>query len=289
MKKSSIFILCIACLNITSCAIPPETQKLSVAQELEKNPDLVKTLEIYTCLPSFLGHRDYLYSGCNKQVTESNEFKEQGINYDCLDRNALDYTNTTDECILYRREVRQSKINYFDFRRFIPSDSHIKTETDFLATANKFHALRSKLKECETQNERTSYEKQACKDALLEPIIQFSEQGKKPCKIIEKSEYQKMLKSRIVWFKWVTKHEIKDTTQKCLNAYANTIKQLTDLGQWRDAYEIKEYCAAAHDFPVLDKNAATTKIRESIEQFGTANLCSTDDYKTELKKLGLEL
>ena len=281
MKKIAIIA---TILLVAGCVVKTE---LSVAQKLEQNPNLIKTLEIYTCMPGAVNVHDYISNNCAEQKQNWIEFKEPGIKYNCLDQNGHVYT--TDECILYRREVRPSQIHYFDFGRFIPSDSQIKTEADFAMVAEKFSSIKSKLQDCEKQKDRTTFEKQACKDALLEPIIRFSEHGKQPCKTVAKTEYQDFLKNMVSWHKWAIKHDPKETRQNCLKGYAPLMDQLVALGQVAGAYEVKASCSAIPNIPVFTKNEAAERIRENAEKFSRKNLCGTDDYKTELKKLGLKL
>lgn len=285
-------ILILGMFILTGCATL--SKEAVEAQRLTQSPDLIEALRIYTgtnptyCKEYCATRSWWCQTDCERDSKDALAFKDQSINYECLDKSEYQIYRT-DECILYRRGVRTSQINYFDFGRFIPQDSHIKTEDDFVAVSNKFRSLKSKLEACQSQKEKTTAEKNACQDALLGPIIRFSEHGIQPCKEVLSTEYQAMLKSQVSWFEWATHHDPKENIKTCLDAYRPLVSQLSALGQMYSARQIASYCTNMPEAPIYSEGEAIKKIQETVERFGNDNFCDTNDHKTELKKLGLKI
>lgn len=51
--------------------------------------------------------------------------------YHCNPDSAIEYVDNSDECILARRNAPESIINYFNFKKYFPEESKIKTEKEF--------------------------------------------------------------------------------------------------------------------------------------------------------------
>jgi len=123
-----------------------------------------------------------------------------GTRFDCV--NGSD----SDECIVYRRTMKESKINYFDYKRFLPEDTAIKTETDFLAMVN-YYELRYL---CDKLAEKTTEEKQQCKD-LIENNTRMMATKKPKCKDLYvtdvSKDYEELLQRVASGYNWMIDHD----------------------------------------------------------------------------------
>ncbi len=84
------------------------------------------------------------------------------------EKDSLDcwYLNdNSDKCIVYRRnhKIEDSKVNFFDYKRFLPKDSNIKTDDDFLRLVKYKMDKDKEVKSCDKvyeDNSLTSTERQ---------------------------------------------------------------------------------------------------------------------------------
>ena len=88
----------------------------------------------------------------------------------------------SDECIIYRRNHKKedSKVNFFDYKRFLPKNSNIKTDEDFLHLFKIYNKNKEEEQACYNEiqsNTLSYYEKQEkykyClkKDETIEKIL----------------------------------------------------------------------------------------------------------------------
>ena len=86
---------------------------------------------------------------------------KQNVEYKCFEKAAYDpkHKDKTDECILHRREIKNSEISFFDFARFIPNNTKIKTEKNFKGVAKVYEYS---MIDCKERREITQQEREKC-------------------------------------------------------------------------------------------------------------------------------
>jgi hypothetical protein len=114
---------------------------------------------------------------------------EPKIKHECLIDRSEKYGS--DECILYRRnEYKTSEICWFNFKKYLSADSHIKTEENF-AQVSKFY--KDGQKQCDEKAETTTQEKKECKDKIRQIIRDYSKNGILKCSKLYGKEYTERL------------------------------------------------------------------------------------------------
>lgn len=199
------------------------------------------------------------------QCTKRNLLIEPNIKLECTKKSGYnEYFDNSDECVLYRRspEYHESKVGYFDYKRFLPEKSPIKTDESFLKLVEKYNHI----SDCEKQKETTTAEKEACREKIKNEIRLLATRTVK-CSELKGKEYTEFLIGRGDWYEYAQNHDPYDN-----------INLLRAFG----AYE-----AAAFAYnPVYSQKEAQKEVQKSIEKYGAENLCSVENWKQDMKKLG---
>ena len=288
MKKR--LLLCCAMITMAGCVSTEKLQQQALVfeQEVLANNDPIFVLDTYNN-NYFKGDLKCEYKGYdNKNEIDkySNRMSLGGVNdyitlalmtepkikHECL----IEYQGysknekyDSDECILYRRnEYKTSEICWFNFKKYLGADSHIKTEEDF-AYVHKLYM--EGQKQCDEKAETTMSEKEACKDKLKKLIRDYSKNGLSTCGKLYGTKYIEILKEQGDWYKWAIDHDP--------NAMVETVYQATG-----------SYAAAQWYYsPKWSKDEAIEHIESKINGFGYGHLCDTTGWRAELKKLGYSL
>ena len=198
---SLVLISGLAGCSVSTVSAPQQT----LGEKLELEKDLMSTIETYNtvyknckCLNSeniadqycemtrddesdFICHQcgwghesDFDWNDCDKSL------RLQDIRYECFEKHSYQsgYKNKTDECILYRRKIKESPINFFDFLRFIPEGTKIKTEQAFMGLAK---AYENGIAECNKRKEITTQERATCVDNVKDEIHKMAYDPKVKC------------------------------------------------------------------------------------------------------------
>lgn len=275
MKKA----LCITCCLLTAaCTASVQQQKqISIVErtnelinKMEQTNDPLLVIDTYknvyeTKSPDF----DIL------KLTEPNSKPECFENaYKSVYYSTRAYKNNTDECILYRRNTKESQVGFFDYQRFLGTNSIIKDDDSFL----KLVQIYDRIKECDFLEEKTTIEKEQCKQDLRQNIKLRTEKTV-TCMDAEQQEYTSLLKD--VGYDYTStikqlEEEKRSRTQALLSMSEKERKKYTYDNYFKIA-EIheKEMRKLAHD-----------KLLEKIQKFGKENLCTTTKWKQEIKSLG---
>ena len=160
--KSFLYIFCIfvltACViqvdkGVISETVEPKIKSFEeIASEAEQ--DLIRTRDVIITLNFF----DNVYGGIKSstprkviclntisQISEPQKYsalimktsvdlpfdKKCLFSYNCLGDQTIEYKDSSDECILARRKAKENFVGYFNFQKYLPEGSVIKTDGDF--------------------------------------------------------------------------------------------------------------------------------------------------------------
>ena len=171
MKK---LLLCLLCLSVVGC-VKNEPVSAPVVAEPEPTPkeiaDKIDTdLIAENSVASVLNFYDKVYGMqftkisaicarcvyCGYDIKVFDEMVRNSVDvpdgsFSCLralycdytpDFESANYTDHSDDCVLVRRATKPSKINYFNYKKYIPNNAGIKNDDDFISLYKMYSALR---------------------------------------------------------------------------------------------------------------------------------------------------
>ena len=281
MKKTLAVMMILVCAGCTTVKTYNQ-QAQTIATDLENANDPVKTVEQYKEYEKLkctkydkeetdreMGLLGLIYDGnfttsVDKACIKQAALAEQDINFGCLDswRKGEKYYKS-DECVLYRRSEKfhESDVNYFDYKRFLGENSIIKNDADFLKLVKYY----DKIAECDEQNDRTSTEKEECKEKRKTEMRALA-MKRVPCNKLISEKYNEYITEQKEWFYWAQNHDP--------YAMVNTLRAFGEYEAARFAYS-----------PVVSRSEALSTIKERMKEFGEENFCTTDDWK---QKMGIK-
>lgn len=171
-----------------------------LAQQLETEKDPIKVVEAYITYFGDGSNYEYLLGeqkfydhevarGWHSSNEKTNMITQAlalpGTRYDCMGN------EQSDECILYRRSQKPSKVAYFDYKRFLGNNTRIKDDVAFLKLVRAY----GDMEQCDKQQDVTTDEKNSCKERH-EKYIRLSVKQKVRCKNLIEFEYNKQLRER---------------------------------------------------------------------------------------------
>ena len=172
--------------------------------------------------------------------------------------NSNELMDTSDKCILQRRNHPQpSKTCWFDYKRFLPSTSKIKTDDEFINLVKNTKLL---AKYCDSQQEMTTKEREECVPKAKLFIGQLSTKTAPHCRNVVPKEYNEILQ------------EGKDV----LSFVDNTNVQ-NAFGQ-KMQFETSAYHA-------VYGSAFAKAITDELKKLGVSNFCTIDGFEADIKKL----
>ena len=268
MNKYTLVTLGALCLSGCFGVSPEQCNEYAV--QLKSSNDVIQVLNSYTTYRDYANKRNHSIKETLLAPKEYDCWKEslrrQDINYACLNEQ-----NTSDQCILYRRNNKiESEVYFFDFKRFLPSGSKIKTEADFKMALNYYE---TNTKACNKQSDKTSQEKQLCITKVVNDVRDFSKYGARSCETILNKEYTALLKEKGEWYEWAINHD----------PYGLYREWVGMTGMMHRDIQMSMYQ------PVYSESGASAKVKEELETWGKEHLCSTSNYVNDLSQLGFHL
>lgn len=209
------YILLLMCLFMYGCAlhsveIKPENVKLLNSTELDillsQEKDPVLTMDVfadvygvkYGMCRGGSGFRSSPGPAVPMHIEEGYDYMnvyaltEPDINIKCLvgffNNEDVVWQDTSDECILHRRwaiyQLRSAKVCWFNYKKYLPEDTKISSGEDF-----KYATLwyTNRLNDCEQRKERTTEEKEQCKDLLRQFMRHAFAKGIDVFRLVEQS------------------------------------------------------------------------------------------------------
>lgn len=282
------YLLLGACVALCGCTSISTALKQGeeLANKLEIEKDVILTLDEYG---SYISAIETYNSRCRKDEKEENgdifarslglagfrtaqcysneSLAEHNMHFGCWQewREGSEYYNS-DNCIVFRRNMHESKVGYYDYKRFLPDNTIIKTDDEFIILYHYYLTINK----CDKLEQATTDEKQKCKDSIRDNTIKMATTGIS-CLEAYTDEYTEKLKKEGSWYEWAIDHD----------PYAAK----------RYFAFIGEYAAANYTpvQPVYTKAEALNEVKEELQWFGDEHLCKIDGWKTEIRKLGYKL
>lgn len=279
--------------NVPQDTLQQETEQKSDSQSLT-NAEKLKTIEEKlssakdTELTAKIFSMFYLRDGasvCDQGVIPSSQplentkdiqeifdlFAIPGIKTEChiVDSYYGEYQNTSDECILERRNAKKSLICHFNYKKYLPETSSISRDEEFIDFIETFNALYSMNSEnqdyectfCKNLKEKTTAEKEECEKQAKNFLQQIVENKVPLCKNKANKKYMDFLKEGVERFSFLSDLT---TTEINYNATSPTGAFLMQ-GMYQNAYQ------------EAWKNA--------IKNFGIENFCSIKGYEADIAQI----
>lgn len=178
-----------------------------------------------------------------------------------------EFLDTSDSCVLERRNASKSKVCLFNYKKYLPSTSKISTDDEFLYLIDVFDTLYTKKDNdfvcsfCDELPERTSTERQECKKQAENYLTQIVE-GKEPlCKNKINKKYMDFLTDGVNSFGFLsslTQKEIEDSA-------SSTTASIILNNIYQSAYEQAWF--------------------DSVKKFGAENFCSMKGYEKDVVQI----
>lgn len=189
------------------------------------------------------------------------------VNLKCfLADNYTGWLDSSDECILERRNTKESVLCHYNYKKYLPENSKVKTEEDFLYLVAAYNVLYQDANDpkkctfCAEQPEQTTVEIAECTKKAEIFLNQISSKTVPLCKNTIKKEYMDFLKDGIenyYFLSELTKAEINNNTYGTKAYLLNGIYSASLQESWEN----------------------------SIRTFGITHFCSVDGYKKDVVNL----
>lgn len=250
MKVKNIILIC---ATLTACTfVDVEKARKNgqeMANQLEEKHDVIETIKQYE------KYKYRCYNGKTECIS-GEAFAINGTDFGCSDSSRdRDYYNS-DKCILFRRENGNSKTDYFDYKRFLPKNTKIKTEEDFLKVVNYYNYA---WEDCD--NIKTSTEE------LTTQEKQEQEQQVKTC-------HTKVEKTTL-------KMAMKNLNLMCSETHE---QEYTKELEWHGNRLFKYYIAGRLNPGTSDYYHIMQIHKDAIKLFGAEHGCDTSDWEGKVLK-----
>lgn len=201
MKKIFVLmpIICAGCSFLSS----GQDGQLFV-ENLEKSQDPTSVIETYLDIKDgckdYYANRDIVMIGnalkreYKNQCIKQKATAEPGVNFDCLTSPDV---FSSDECILHRRNLHDTSVAFFDYKRFLPANSLIKTDDDFVRLIHFYQKFYTR---CDKFVDITNAERQECKETVKQRI-QDAVTKNEPCEKVMSENYTAFLSEYCDLFK----------------------------------------------------------------------------------------
>lgn len=199
-------------------------------------------------------------------VSSYQTFMKPNVKMKCFVANMYteDFLDQSDECILSRRNVGKSEVCWFNYKKYMPASSSIKTDEEFLRLAETvgfFFNSEGKNQYCLNKKEITTTERAQCEKDVTNFINKIVD-GKAPhCRDTNKKAFYNLL----------------EQGKGLLETIENTSVVNSATGYKQQGKTLL--------FQAVYSDAFNKGIIESIKNFGYEHLCVTAGYEKDLKKI----
>ncbi len=187
-----------------------------------------------------------------------NLFTKDDINTACFFKLRGKFIDTTDECILQRRNGPAAAC-WYDYKKFLPDSSKIKTDDEFI-TFSKAAIFFGKTEYCKNAPELTTQERKECEGKVKKYITQLSKKTAPHCRDIIPQKYNEFLQNSKDLLTLVNNTEIKNFAGQ---------KQQVETFMFQSIYG----------------NAYEKLAIQELQELGFKNFCTVEGFEKDIKKL----
>lgn len=272
------------------------TTAIQKDKELSQKKDVLETLELYNslfylngkhicetdnerigegCLQSAgcFGRECEQYPLCDLSSVSQEErlkivqtFTQPNTKFYChMTVNSPDTIYRSDECILARRNTQPSAICNFNYKKYLPANTSIKTDEQFLELTKTYHEILKK-KRCENNQTLTSSERNQCVQNSKVFILQLASGNAPHCRNKYPQEYNNYIKEKLY-----DMYLLNGMVSSLINDDIFTSQTQKDIAN------------------SLYNGAFGEGLIDLIKGFGYDNFCTTQDMVQDIQKANKEL
>lgn len=186
------------------------------------------------------------------------------------------YIDQTDECILQRRKhPNSSEVCWFNYKKYLPTDTKIKTDSDFIKLQGIINETLERNEWCDAMSDWTSAEKENCKQETKQFIYDYSYGKAKHCRDSHKKEWNQMLKEsaqQAGGIQSVMKNLRKGEKERMIRTGEKSRAEL-------------DFVESVFQPDNIFAMIALQGMSDNIKKFGLINLCLTDGWDKDIQKL----
>lgn len=226
MKKIALYVILLA----SGCTInnvpndnvytnsPPNDYYRTVESSLSTEPDIITALDTFLSLSGYdvrlydvvtyksldfsktslisslcvsRGNKSVKQTDCDEQNAGYSLFMKTTDEPACfISSNSYYYS---DECILQRRKIPDSKICYFNYKKYMPQTVKISNDDEFLHVLHLYMGTRPAVKNCYSNTQLTSNERQLCADKINNFIVNYANKTLGDCKKNKSKSYNELI------------------------------------------------------------------------------------------------
>lgn len=211
-----------------------------------------------------LGYQQYIVDYLSK--------RPDGIKLSCYETkyNSSEYVDTSDDCILQRRNHALDEICWFNYSKYLPENTKIKSAKDFLSAVKMVNRMRLRMTRCDEVRDWTTTEKAECKQKSKQFAYDYVTGNVKHCRDAKPKEWNNMLKQAV-----------KDTgITYGFMSQITAEKAFSDPTLSQTEANVKNAIGQN-----LFQQMALETLASKIDDFGFSNLCLIDGWGNDVKKI----
>lgn len=208
--------------------------------------------------------------GYQQYIVDKLSNRPDVIKLSCYENNGKEYYDTSDECILQRREHKLDDVCWFNYSKYLPGNTKIKSAKDFLSAVKMVNRMRLRMTRCDEVRDWTTTEKAECKQKSKQFAYDYVTGKAKHCRDLKPKEWKNMLKQAV---------EETGITYSFINQIMAE-KTNSDYALSKTEANLKN-AIGQNLFQLM----ALETLASKIDDFGFSNLCLIDVWGNDVKKI----
>lgn len=208
--------------------------------------------------------------GDQQYIVDKLSNRPDAIKLSCYENNGKEYYDTSDECILQRREHKLDDVCWFNYSKYLPDNINIKSGKNFLSAVETVNQMRLRMTRCDEVNTWTTTEKADCKQQSKQYAYDYVTGKAKHCRDLKPKEWKNMLKQAV---------EETGITYSFMNQIMAE-KTNSDYALSKTEANLKN-AIGQNLFQLM----AFETLSSIIDEFGFSNLCLISGWGNDIKKI----